>query len=299
MAPSGSNSEDGNTSSSRSSSERKVVKKKAKREAAALRWCFTWNNPGKAPGFQESLQKICKKFIYQREIGEEGTEHFQGAIWLKKKGRMSALKSIDAAIHWEKMRNETASENYCQKFETSTGEVVKYGFPAEIETLKVLRCWQDELYDILSFKPDTRKIYWIIDEDGNSGKTEFVRYYALKHKKVAICANAGNGKDVANLLKNFAETNDIGLFRVFLYNMARSSKISYNMIECMKDGMMTNTKYEANTLIFNRPHVVVMSNEEPEFDKLSADRWVVYKIENGELQEYEVVDEGGIGVRAT
>lgn len=283
MAPTGSDSEDGNTKSSTTSSVNK-------RDTAKIRWCFTWNNPGLAPGFREKLMKICKKFVYQREIGEEGTEHFQGACWMKKKCRLSTLKSIDVAIHWEAMRNEEASIDYCQKSETSTGEIVKYGFPAEIETLTELRCWQDELYDILSYKPDSRKIYWIIDRDGNAGKTEFVRYYAIKHGKEAICANAGNGKDVANLLKNFAETNDIGTFRVFLYNMARDSRISYNMLECMKDGMMTNTKYEANTLIFNRPHVVVMSNEEPDEDKLSSDRWIIYEIKNSELNVYEKLE---------
>lgn len=276
MAPHGSATEDGNTKSSTSSSVRK-------RDTAAKRWCFTWNNPGLAPGFQDKLKKICEKFVYQREMGSEGTEHFQGAIWLKKKSRLSALKSIDAAIHWEKMRNEEASYDYCQKSETALDEVVKFGFAEEIETITTLRCWQDELYDILDRKPDSRHIYWIVDKDGNAGKTEFVRYYALKHKKQAICANAGNGKDVANLLKNFAEVNDIGGFRVFLYNMARDGKISYRMLEAMKDGMMTNTKYEAGTLIFNRPHVVVMSNEEPELDMLSKDRWIIYHIVNGEL----------------
>lgn len=291
MAPTGSNSEDGNTSSSRSSSaspaKKKGTKVTKKRDSAAARWCFTWNNPKEAPWLRDKLIPICKKFVFQREIGDEGTEHFQGAIWLKKKTRFSALKKIDVAIHWEKMNNEEGSEKYCQKSATSLGEIVKYGFPADIETITKLRCWQEELYHILSRKPDSRHIYWIIDKDGNAGKTEFVRWYAIKHRDEAICANAGNGKDVANLLKNFAEVKDIGSFRVFLYNMARDSQISYRMLEGMKDGMMTNVKYEAATLIFNRPHVVVMSNEEPEYDKLSADRWIVYTIENGELTQFE------------
>lgn len=276
MAPTGRTTEDGNTKSPTTSSDKK-------RGNAAKRWCFTWNNPGEALGLQAKLEQICEKFVYQRERGEQGTEHLQGAIWLKKKARISALKAIDVAIHWEIMRNETASMNYCQKSETSIGEVVKYGFAGEIETLTELRCWQDELNTILQSKPDSRTIYWIVDYDGNAGKSEFVRWYAINNPKTAVCANAGNGKDVANLLKNFAEVNDITLFKTFLYNMARDSTISYRMLECVKDGMMTNTKYEAKTLIFNRPHIVVMSNENPDLTKLSQDRWVIYQIKNGEL----------------
>lgn len=284
MAPNGSDSEDGNSTASTASS----LHKTKKRDTAAKRWCFTWNNPGSAPGLRTKLEEICEKFVYQRERGAQGTEHLQGAIWLKKKMRFSTLKSIDAAIHWEKMRNELASQDYCQKSDTRIGEVVKYGFVPEIETLEELRCWQDELACILERKPDSRHIYWIVDEDGGAGKTEFVKWYAVNHASTSICANAGNGKDVANLLKNYAEKHQMGYFRVFLYNMARDANISYRMLECMKDGMMTNTKYEAATLIFNRPHVIVMSNEMPETNKLSKDRWIIYKIKNGQLfDDYE------------
>lgn len=279
LAPTGSGPSDGNTETSSTSSA-------VKREPAAKRWCFTWNNFDNAPGLQKNLEKISVKFVFQEEVGEQGTRHLQGAVWFKNKLRLSALKKLGKGIHWEKMRNEEASLNYCQKSETSVGEPVKFGFPVEIETIKELRSWQVELNELLEEKPDNRTIRWIYDKDGCAGKTEFVRWYALKNQKTSICANAGNGKDVANLLKNWCETNDPGMLRCFLYNMARDSVISYRMLECMKDGMMTNTKYEATTLIFNRPHVVVMSNELPELSALSMDRWAIFQIIDGELYHW-------------
>lgn len=281
MVPTGSVSSDGNTKSSTKSSEKK-------RDSGRYRWCFTWNNYDNVPGFQENLKIICKKFVYQKEIGENGTPHLQGAIWLYKKRRLCELQKINKCVHWEHMRNEEASIKYCTKSATAIGAPITYGFPVDIETIQELRCWQDELVDILSYKPDSRTIYWIYDKVGCAGKSEFVKWYAMKHIDNAICANAGNGKDIANLLKTWAEKNDIGAFRVFLYNMARDSAISYKMLETVKDGMMTNTKYECGTLFFNRPHVVVMSNELPNEDSLSTDRWTIYTINNKyELELYE------------
>jgi hypothetical protein len=50
---------------------------------------------------------------------------------------------------------------------------------------------------------------------------------------------------------------------------------------------MTSVKYETSTLVFNCPHVFCFSNELPEFDKLSSDRWKIWYIENDILLPWE------------
>lgn len=55
--------------------------------------------------------------------------------------------------------------------------------------------------------------------------------------------------------------------------------ISYQAIEAIKDGCIVNTKYESGGLIFNSPHLIIFANAEPNYTKLSEDRWLVTKIE--------------------
>lgn len=89
------------------------------------KWCFTLNNYTQEDIEQlnERLNKFCKKFLFQEEIAPEtGTEHLQGAIILKDSKYMTWVKNnINEKAHWEIMRNEKASFDYCKKEETRNG----------------------------------------------------------------------------------------------------------------------------------------------------------------------------------
>lgn len=55
--------------------------------------------------------------------------------------------------------------------------------------------------------------------------------------------------------------------------------ISYDTLECIKNGMVCNTKYETGVKLFNPPHVIVFANELPsDTEKLSADRWIIKEL---------------------
>lgn len=82
-------------------------------------WCFTLNN------FMESevlkLQDDKYQYLFQEEVGENGTPHLQGVIRFKEPVRFSAVKKINGRAHWEKCKNWNASLKYCSKNETATG----------------------------------------------------------------------------------------------------------------------------------------------------------------------------------
>jgi len=59
-------------------------------------------------------------------------------------------------------------------------------------------------------------------------------------------------------------------------------------MEQISDGAIANTKFEANNLIFNKPHVIVMANCLPLTEKLTYSRWMVYKIKKNELKKIEL-----------
>lgn len=54
--------------------------------------------------------------------------------------------------------------------------------------------------------------------------------------------------------------------------------LSYTGIEEIKNGCFFCGKYESDMVIMPIPHIIIFSNEEPNVDKLSADRWDIKNI---------------------
>lgn len=77
-------------------------------------WTFTLNNPTET---EEKILKDldCSYLIYGKEIGENGTPHFQGCVTFATTKRLSGLKKVLARAHWEKVINLESARNYCMK----------------------------------------------------------------------------------------------------------------------------------------------------------------------------------------
>lgn len=84
-----------------------------------LGWCFTLNNP--TADDHNALQKlqdneVYKYLVFGREVGEEGTPHLQGYIYLKLKKSLSGVKKLLSRAHWESQRGTfTKAIEYCKK----------------------------------------------------------------------------------------------------------------------------------------------------------------------------------------
>lgn len=98
-------------------------------------WCFTINNPEKKP---EELVAASKFSIYSLEVGENGTEHYQGYVQMKKQCRLSAMSKLCPRAHFEQAKG-TPAQNvaYCSKKPIAgpwvTGEIVKQGQRSDLE----------------------------------------------------------------------------------------------------------------------------------------------------------------------
>lgn len=131
--------------------------------------------------------------------------------------------------------------------------------------------WQEGVMDMLDDPqgPHERQILWVHDAFGNSGKTYLARY--LRQERGAFYCNGGKGIDIC-----YAYDCE----PIVIFDYVRDSKdfVNYGVIEQIKNGILTSSKYESRTKIFTPPHVMVFANFAPDLAKFSADRWVVIEL---------------------
>lgn len=242
----------------------------------AIRWCFTLNNYTEEE--KEYIDQVCKEssryYIMGFEVGEQGTPHIQGYIEFKSKKRPKSVFNNDR-IHWELAKGtKNDNFNYCTKDENYIINGVK---SKPLNIIKNLYPWQKKIYDMVCEEPDDRTIMWIHEPDGNKGKSALIKYIA--HKKNAL-VKCGKGNDAKNSILEWH--NRKGTYpEIILIDLPRSynsDHLNYPCIEEIKNGCFYSGKYEGGMCLFNSPHVVIMSNEEPDYEQLSKDRWKVIDI---------------------
>jgi len=139
-----------------------------------------------------------------------------------------------------------------------------------------LRNWQRTLLDELQSDPNPRHIHFVVDEEGGQGKSWFSSFYQSIHKTDTFLCLPGKKADMVYALASAGFSP-----RVILVDAPRSKQgdfIQYDFLEECKNGRIFNTKYESRMIQFDVPHVVVMMNEQPDMEKLSSDRYVIYNI---------------------
>lgn len=251
-------------------------------------WFFTWNNyPNDAPIILETcFKKICKKYVFEHEVGENGTPHLQGCIVLKKAMRWSEFK-LPKQINWSKTRNEEKAIEYCQKDHESKGnQIWKFGFPKPIHVDEPTG-WQIEARDTLLEECKTvtnREFYWWYEEVGKFGKSSFCKYMMVKHNACVI--QGGKMADIMNIIMNI-NMDEVPCVIIDIPR-AHKNKVSYSAIECILNGMITNTKFETGFKVFNPPQLMVLSNFPPETgeDTLSADRFNIRNLRGRHIFEF-------------
>lgn len=251
-----------------------------KQEIQTKNICFTLNNwtiEQKEHVFSY-LKQNCVKFIFGEEVAPTtGTQHLQGAFILKTKQRFSQIKKAlnIKSIHLEKIKG-TWEQNiiYCSKGKNIQTNI-KLPYSGQ-DLITELSNWQLDIINIIKNKPDKRKVYWYYDILGNTGKSSFTKYLCYHYKAIKI--SGGKRSDVINHVYN-SDNKDI-----IILDIPRSTQnISYNAIEEIKNGHITNDKYETGSCLFDIPHIIVFSNFYPDRTKLSDDRWDIYNINNDDV----------------
>lgn len=137
-----------------------------------------------------------------------------------------------------------------------------------------LRDWQRELEQRLETEPDDRVILFVIDAEGNKGKSWFQRYMFTKAPDKVQLLGTGKRDDIAYSIQESKS--------IFLFNVPRGGMefLQYTILEQLKDRCVYSPKYQSQTKLFrHKVHVVVFTNEEPDMEKMSADRYELIRLD--------------------
>lgn len=148
------------------------------------------------------------------------------------------------------------------------------------------RGWQTRLSSLLEEEPSPRKIIFIVDEEGNSGKTWFCDWWSARYPAETQVLSNGRQLDLFYLIDESKQ--------FFFFDIPRSQSefLQYPVLEKLKDRRIMSTKYNGRCKILTYlPHVVVFMNESPDRTKLSSDRYHVLRIRN--LRVNRVLDFNG------
>lgn len=227
-------------------------------------WFMTWNSYPE--GWAGTLTQHTLDWVGQLEEGESGNRHVQACFRFTNPRTFDQVKALFPGAHIEVCRDWRAATAYCKKKET---RVVTDSRPNYFRMMHcVLTKWQAEIIDIISGEPDMRAIHWYWSNKGGYGKTTFARHLIIQYNAYLV---QGCGRDAFYAIKEATPS-------IVIFDVARSDKVEYKVLECVKNGLFFAGKYESAMYCGIIPHVIVLANYPPVESELSADRWHIVEL---------------------
>jgi len=223
--------------------------------------------------------------------------HLQAYVEFRSEKRFETIKRVLPKAHLEMCKGSRQDNiEYCTKDATN---IVRVGLPqTELELAaqrkeevrqyfenKTWRPWQQAIIDELDGPRDERKIIWVYEETGGVGKTLLSQYLHWKHDAVLA---TGKKADVFNQVYEHSKKHLHVSVAVMDIPREVADMVHYGTIECIKNGMLFSGKYEGGCWSQSRDnaaHILCLANTPPKVEKLSKDRWAVYKIVDEQLVE--------------
>lgn len=227
------------------------------------------------------LRNTLAKSINIVEFSDE-TDDYKKATYLS--GKCQALTKTEFNIFLNKFKESN-------EYKIHQENQLNYKYDAkDIEILfdnKNWHKWQKNLYELVfnkqgRIKPaDNRKIIFIEDPKGNSGKSSFLKYLYYKYKNDIGLITEGTSTQ----LKKCLTTQ--GGKKIYCVDLPRTSDSSIstsglsNALESLKNGLITSVMYgggnDTDQLLITPPWIIVTGND-LSGSTWTPDRWEVYKI---------------------
>jgi len=135
--------------------------------------------------------------------------------------------------------------------------------------------WQLRVGAIPESPPCDRSIYFIVDPTGNSGKTWMCQYFLTKYPERVQVLRIGKRDDLSYVIDIDKD--------IFCFDIPRNQMtyLQYSVLESLKDRMIFSPKYESSFKVLRSvPFVMVFSNEQPDMNALTHDRYKIINVPN-------------------
>lgn len=245
------------------------------------------------------LNGYCKKFAFQLEEGRRnGFRHWQVRLSLLAKRTVASLVTdvlpqihnnpYDWSLTSDNVHNGPKHFNYVMKLDTRIDGPWTDKDPCaqpprltrDVQTFMNLghKPWHTYA-ETYAKKYDERKILLVLDVDGDSAKSVFLRY--LKYQEIAnvVPSTVETAKQLIEFVHGQEERG------CYCFNIPRSMKQDGNnlyklftAIETLKDGSLYDTRYSTREREIERPQIIVCLNDLPDFSLLTKKRWEILEL---------------------
>ena len=149
----------------------------------------------------------------------------------------------------------------------------------DICNIKKLRHWQAQIYKLIHFGVDSRKIYWFYDPTGGKGKSELMKFCLKNKPDKCTFTKCLNVRDLGSVLKNIIEDQHFKGDTIFVdIPRTKEDHQIYEGMEKLKDSLITVQKYMSKNLSLPKMHLIIFSNFLPHLEKVSLDRWEIFQL---------------------
>lgn len=224
-----------------------------------------------------TLDIHAERYVIGREIcPTTGRKHLQIRCVLKVGKEMGAMMNLFPGAHISPSHERNFL--YCEK----EGDFYRSweGALKEFANLELMQ-WQGEVIAQLKGQNE-RQVMVLIDPSGGIGKTYLAKYCQI-HR-------------IAQYVPPLQDAQDFMAFAMakpsagYIFDMPRTEttkqrKSMWSAVEQIKNGYLYDKRYQFKDMWIEPPRILVITNEEPEQDMLSADRWQMFnvKYEFGDL----------------
>lgn len=217
------------------------------------------------------------KWVVGRETGKNGYKHwqvrFQTEAFDDPKGETE---------NFEKLKDWFRSGNFRQAsdtwtYETKGGEYFTSEDNHEIILQRFASLWPNQQHVLERvYRTNDREIVVWYTEEGNCGKTWLRK--ALWERRIAHYVNPVKVSAEKIIQDCASEVITNGRRDIIVIDLPRTYRWTEDMyiaIECIKDGLVKDTRYSSRSVNMSGTKVLVLCNSPPKVGKLSADRWVI------------------------
>jgi len=141
-----------------------------------------------------------------------------------------------------------------------------------------LRTWQKEVYEKLMKQTD-RRILFVQDKRGNSGKSHLAKYIRNTHGSDVFYCRGGKGHDIIHAFSK-------GDYKIAIFDYARNKQPQYfawDIFEELKDGCVSSGKYDSDMFWLGYSvKIIVLTNHDVHDHQhlLTYDRWQIVDLDD-------------------